>query len=124
MSRNGFPAWCRKCRGRSRGLSPAGSRSCGSAGPSCGPRRLDIGRADFQIGDEFSFDGVNRRRKMDWQPPEGSSISVATDGADRTVEIPRKAGASRYFTGLFMLIWLGMWTVGFRDAGTKVISGN
>jgi len=27
-------------------------------------------------------------------------------------------------TGLFLLFWLGMWTIGFRDAGSKVISGN
>jgi hypothetical protein len=25
--------------------------------------------------------------------------------------------------GLFLLSWLGMWTIGFRDAGSKVISG-
>jgi hypothetical protein len=75
------------------------------------------------IGDRFSFDDLNRKRDMDWQPPAGSKISVATDGSDPTVVIPNTGGASRYFTGLFLLFWLGMWTIGFRDAGSKVISG-
>jgi hypothetical protein len=61
---------------------------------------------------------------MDWQPPAGSKISTAMDGPDPTVVIPNSGGASRYFTGLFLLFWLGMWTIGFRDAGSKVISGN
>jgi hypothetical protein len=61
---------------------------------------------------------------MDRQPPAGSNISITTDGADPTIVIPVAAGASRYFTGLFLLFWLGMWTIGFRDAGSKVISGN
>jgi hypothetical protein len=75
------------------------------------------------IRDQLSFDDLNRKRDMDWQPPAGSKISVATDGADPTVVIPNTGGASRYFTGLFLLFWLGMWTIGFRDAGSKVISG-
>jgi hypothetical protein len=61
---------------------------------------------------------------MDWQPPAGSKISVATDGADPAIVIPGKGGTARYFTGLFLLFWLGMWTIGFRDVGSKVISGN
>ena len=61
---------------------------------------------------------------MDWQPPAGSKISVKTDGSDPTIVIPAASGVMRYFTGLFILFWLGMWTIGFRDAGTKVISGN
>jgi hypothetical protein len=75
------------------------------------------------FGDEISFDGLNWKRDMDWQPPAGSRISVATDGADPTIVVPSTGGASRYFTGLFLLFWLGMWTIGFRDAGSKVISG-
>jgi len=61
---------------------------------------------------------------MDLQPPAGSKISVTTDGPDPTIVIPATTGAMRYFTGLFLLFWLGMWTIGFRDAGSKVISGN
>ena len=61
---------------------------------------------------------------MDWQPPEGSKISITTDGADPTVVIPSAGGAWRYFTGLFALFWLGGWTFGFKDASSQVISGN
>jgi hypothetical protein len=61
---------------------------------------------------------------MNLQPPSGSKISIATDGADPTIIIPPTTSAARYFTGLFLLFWLGMWTIGFRDAGSKVISGN
>ena len=60
---------------------------------------------------------------MDWNPPPGSKISVATDGADPTVIIPNAGGTARYFHGLFLLFWLGMWTIGFREAGSQVISG-
>jgi hypothetical protein len=61
---------------------------------------------------------------MDLNPPAGSKISIATDGADPTIIIPAASSSTRYFTGLFLLFWLGMWTVGFRDVGSKVISGN
>ncbi len=40
-------AWCRKCRGRSSGWSPAASRCCGSAGPSCGRRRRNDGGSSW-----------------------------------------------------------------------------
>ena len=61
---------------------------------------------------------------MDLNPPAGSKISISSDGADPMVVIPQPGSATRYFTGLFLLFWLGMWTVGFRDAGSKLISGN
>jgi hypothetical protein len=61
---------------------------------------------------------------MDLNPPAGSKISIASDGADPTIIIPAATSSTRYFTGLFLLFWLGMWTIGFRDAGSKVISGN
>ena len=61
---------------------------------------------------------------MDLNPPAGSKISIASDGADPTIIIPAATSSTRYFTGLFLLFWLGMWTMGFRDAGSKVISGN
>jgi hypothetical protein len=61
---------------------------------------------------------------MDITPPAGSKISITTDGADPTIVIPNAGGAARYFTGLFLLFWLGMWTIGFKDAASKVISGN
>ena len=61
---------------------------------------------------------------MDLNPPEGSKISVREDGGDPTIVIPAAGGFSRYFTGLFMLFWLGMWQMGFRDAASKVMAGN
>jgi hypothetical protein len=61
---------------------------------------------------------------MDLNPPAGSKISIASDGADPTIIIPAASSSTRYLTGLFLLFWLGMWTIGFRDAGSKVISGN
>src|SRR5450631_3265406 len=33
-------------------------------------------------------------------------------------------GPGRYFTGLFLLFWLGIWIVAFKDVGSKVVSGN
>jgi hypothetical protein len=72
---------------------------------------------------EFSFDGLNWNREMDLQPPAGSKISIATGGADPTIVIPSAGGTARYVTGLFLLFWLGMWTITWRDV-SKVISGN
>jgi hypothetical protein len=57
-------------------------------------------------------------------PPAGSKISVVDEGGDPTIVIPAAGGISRYFTGLFMLFWLGMWQMGFRDAASKVLAGN
>jgi hypothetical protein len=61
---------------------------------------------------------------MDLNPPAGSRISIANDGPDPTVVIPARGGFTRYLIGLFLLFWLGMWTIGFRDAGSKVLAGN
>jgi hypothetical protein len=61
---------------------------------------------------------------MDLNPPAGSKISVVSDGADPRIIIPATSSSTRYLTGLFLLFWLGMWTIGFREAGSRVISGN
>jgi hypothetical protein len=61
---------------------------------------------------------------MDFNPPAGSKISIVEDGGDPTIVIPAAGGFSRYFIGLFMLFWLGMWQIGFRDAASKVLAGN
>ena len=61
---------------------------------------------------------------MDWNPPPGSTISVATDRADPTIIIPNSGSALRYFHCAFLLFWLGMWQMGFRDALAKVLAGN
>jgi hypothetical protein len=47
-----------------------------------------------------------------------------TDGADPTIIVRAASSPTRYFPGLFLLFWLGMWTIGFRDAASKVLSGN
>jgi hypothetical protein len=57
-------------------------------------------------------------------PPDGSKISIVEVDGDPTVVIPVANNPSRYFFGLFMLFWLGMWQMGFRDAGSKVLAGN
>jgi hypothetical protein len=61
---------------------------------------------------------------MDLNPPAGSNISIGEDGGDPTIIIPAAGGFSRYFVGLFMLFWLGMWQMGFRAAGSQVMAGN
>ena len=61
---------------------------------------------------------------MDLSPPAGSKISIVDNGGDPTIVIPVAGGFTRYFTGLFLLFWLGMWTIGFRDVGLKVLAGN
>jgi hypothetical protein len=61
---------------------------------------------------------------MDLNPPAGSKISIVEDSGDPTVVIPSPGGFSRYFIGLFMLFWLGMWQIGFREALSKVLAGN
>ena len=61
---------------------------------------------------------------MNLQPPAGSKIAIMMDGTDPKIVIPYVGGPARYFTGLFLLFWLGMWTVGFKDAGSQVLSGH
>jgi hypothetical protein len=61
---------------------------------------------------------------MDLNPPAGSKISIVEDNGDPTIVIPAAGGSSRYFIGLFLLFWLGMWQIGFRDAASKVLAGN
>src|ERR1700761_7322726 len=61
---------------------------------------------------------------MDLNPPAGSRISVSYDEGDPKVTVPVVSSPMRYFTGVFMLFWLGMWTIGFRDAASKILSGN
>jgi hypothetical protein len=46
---------------------------------------------------------------MNLQPPAGSKISIVTEGTDPTIIIPAATSPMRYFTGLFLLFWLGGW---------------
>jgi hypothetical protein len=66
---------------------------------------------------------MNGKRAMDLNPPSGSTISVATDGADHTIIIPAESSPTRYFGGAFLLFWLGGWTFGFFSAVSKIQSG-
>ena len=59
---------------------------------------------------------------MDLNPPAGSKISVVSDGGDPVIVIPAPRGFSRYFLGLFLLFWLGLWTMGFNAAASQLWS--
>ena len=60
---------------------------------------------------------------MDLRPPEGSNISVVSDQGAPTIVIPPTSSAMRYPMGLFVLFWLGMWTIGEKSAATQIWSG-
>jgi hypothetical protein len=60
---------------------------------------------------------------MDLNPPVGSKISIVSEGADSTIIIPAANSPMRYFTGLFLLFWLGGWAVGFTSAASQILSG-
>jgi hypothetical protein len=49
---------------------------------------------------------------MDLNPPIGSSISIRRGEQGPLIIIPAKGSPSRYLGGLFLLFWLGAWTVG------------
>jgi hypothetical protein len=60
---------------------------------------------------------------MDLNPPAGSKISIVSDGADPILIIPGANSPTRYFTGLFLLFWLGGWALGFKSAASQILSG-
>ena len=61
---------------------------------------------------------------MNQSPPQGSQISVGYSGVHTSVSVPHGSGGTlRFVIGLFLLAWLGGWTVGFVSAGSKVLSG-
>jgi hypothetical protein len=61
---------------------------------------------------------------MDLNPPAGSKISITSDGADPTITVPAATSPMRYFTGLFLLFWMGGWALGFKSAASQILSGN
>jgi len=62
---------------------------------------------------------------MSITPPQGSRISVYASGAGEKILVPNSEGnATRYLLGLFLLFWLGMWSIGFKEAFSKVASGS
>jgi hypothetical protein len=60
---------------------------------------------------------------MDLNPPAGSKISIVSEGADPTIIIPAANSPMRYFTGLFLLFWLGGWAFGFVSVTSQILSG-
>jgi hypothetical protein len=57
-------------------------------------------------------------------PPPGSKITVRIDDGDPVVVIPSgSAGLMRYGVGLFLLCWLGGWTVGLFGVSWQLLSG-
>lgn len=57
-------------------------------------------------------------------PPLGSAIRVAQDGAEPVIRIPHPSGdAMRYLIGAFMLFWLCGWFFGLTAALSEVRSG-
>ena len=58
------------------------------------------------------------------KPPDGSKISVTTEGTDPVIVVPHgSASAIRYFVGLFLLFWLGGWFVGFSSTISTLAFG-
>jgi hypothetical protein len=57
-------------------------------------------------------------------PPNGSQMSVRADGGDTVIVIPNQhSRLGRYGAGLFLLFWLGGWTVGLAVVGKQTLSG-
>ena len=62
--------------------------------------------------------------QVNLKPPIGSRISVTTDGAHSLIVVPHgNGGLMRYYVGLFLLVWFGMWFVGFSSAVSELSSG-
>ncbi len=60
---------------------------------------------------------------MDLNPPAGSKISIVSEGTDPTIIVPAANSPMRYFTGLFLLFWLGGWALGFKSAASQILLG-
>jgi hypothetical protein len=68
--------------------------------------------------------GLFGNDQMNFEPPNGSRISVTTDGAHPVILVPHgSGGVMRYFVGTFMLAWLGGWFVGLIATVWKLLSG-
>jgi len=58
-------------------------------------------------------------------PPPGSSIAVATEGAASIITIPQpRGGPMRFLYGAFILFWLGAWCFGFAGTFANILSGS
>ena len=61
---------------------------------------------------------------MDPKPPEGSRITVTSNGDGRLIVMPyASGGVTRYFTGAFILLWLAGWVLGLMSATTILSFG-
>jgi len=61
---------------------------------------------------------------MEKRQPQGSNIEFAQYCNHENITIPCSyGGITKYFIGLFLLFWLGVWYFGFSIAFDKVISG-
>lgn len=61
---------------------------------------------------------------MSSAPPQGSEIKIDTLNGHQHIFVPHgKGGAIRYFVGIFLLIWMGGWFVGFTSAFSHILSG-
>lgn len=62
---------------------------------------------------------------MNKYPPQGSKIEITMLNGYKHIKIPHSnAGILRYFIGLFLIFWLGMWFIGFTSAANEILSGN
>jgi hypothetical protein len=61
---------------------------------------------------------------MEIKPPNGSRLSVTTDGGDPVIVNPYASSAMRYLVGLFLLCWLGGWFMALTKTVPQALSGN
>jgi len=61
---------------------------------------------------------------MDVKPPAGSLITIATDGADPIIVIPKPTRPMVHIAGLFMTFWLFGAAGVSLSAASKLLSGN
>lgn len=57
-------------------------------------------------------------------PPQGSKIRIESERGYEKITVPQgNGGPMRYLVGLFLLAWLGGWTIGLIAAFTALVSG-
>jgi hypothetical protein len=58
------------------------------------------------------------------RPPQGSAITVVSNGSNATISVPpRKRSGAAYFVGAFILFWLGGWAFGEVTAINMLLNG-
>jgi len=57
--------------------------------------------------------------------PQNSNISIVMSNGIEKIIIPEEEeGISKYFSVLFLVLWIFGWAIGFLSAGTQILSGN